>query len=256
MSGLWIGGTVPLGYRAENRRLVIDEEAARTVRHLFDCYLELKSVGIEPKSGKRGEPRGKPFGCGNLYHLHSNPIYIGKVRHRNSLHEGEHEPVVDGGAFERAQALLAEQAPRRASPKNNLDVHFLTGILFDEMCDRLSPTHAKKGTASCGRDRRWGVRDPKSYLWLSCRLTSSKSTGGSPAPSAPPRGAWGVLTWVHTNLHERPPLKILHKIFSDVVAQLELDFADAEPRQRQVQKYHRIWGQAPPIQTTCAPTER
>ena len=42
--GMWMGGTVPLGYRAENRRLVIDEEEARTVRHLFDRYLELKSV--------------------------------------------------------------------------------------------------------------------------------------------------------------------------------------------------------------------
>ena len=30
--GMWMGGTVPLGYRAENRRLVIDEEEARTVR--------------------------------------------------------------------------------------------------------------------------------------------------------------------------------------------------------------------------------
>ena len=153
--GMWMGGTVPLGYRAENRRLVIDEEEARTVRHLFDRYLELKSVpalaeeavatGLSRRAAKEGMPRGKPFGRGNLYHLLSNPIYIGKVRHRNSLHQGEHEPVVDGGAFERAQALLAKQAPRRASPKNNPDVHLLTGILFDEMGDRLSPTHAKKG---------------------------------------------------------------------------------------------------------------
>ena len=142
MSGVWMGGAVPLGYRAENRRLVIDEEEARTVRHLFDRYLELKSVrpgrggccnGLSRRAAKEGIQRGKPFGRGNLYHLLSNPIYIGKVRHRNSLHEGEHEPVVDGGAFERAQALLAKQAPRRASPKNNRDVHLLTGILFDEM---------------------------------------------------------------------------------------------------------------------------
>ena len=95
--GMWMGGTVPLGYRAENRRLVIDEEEARTVRHLFDRYLELKSVpalakeafatGLSRRAAKEGIQRGKPFGRGNLYHLLSNPIYIGKVRHRNSLHE-------------------------------------------------------------------------------------------------------------------------------------------------------------------------
>ena len=31
--GMWMGGIVPLGYRAENRKLVIEEAEAKTVRH-------------------------------------------------------------------------------------------------------------------------------------------------------------------------------------------------------------------------------
>ena len=42
--GMWMGGVVPLGYRVENRKLVVNPEAAKTVRWLFERYLELKSV--------------------------------------------------------------------------------------------------------------------------------------------------------------------------------------------------------------------
>lgn len=42
--GMWMGGTVPLGYRAENRKLVIDEQEAEIVRFLFDSYLQLGSL--------------------------------------------------------------------------------------------------------------------------------------------------------------------------------------------------------------------
>ena len=42
--GMWMGGVVPLGYRVENRKLVVHPEEAKTVRWLFERYLELKSV--------------------------------------------------------------------------------------------------------------------------------------------------------------------------------------------------------------------
>ena len=42
--GMWMGGVVPLGYRVENRKLVVNPEEAKTVRWLFERYLELKSV--------------------------------------------------------------------------------------------------------------------------------------------------------------------------------------------------------------------
>jgi site-specific DNA recombinase len=42
--GMWMGGLPPLGYDVKNRKLVVNEEEARTVRHIFRRYLELKSV--------------------------------------------------------------------------------------------------------------------------------------------------------------------------------------------------------------------
>src|ERR1700743_1176410 len=43
--GKWTGGTVPLGYDAKNKKLVINKAEAETVRTIFRLYLELKSIG-------------------------------------------------------------------------------------------------------------------------------------------------------------------------------------------------------------------
>lgn len=56
--GMWMGGVVPLGYRVEHRKLVIDDAEAKIVRHLFDRYLVLKSVrdlaAEAAREGRRG----------------------------------------------------------------------------------------------------------------------------------------------------------------------------------------------------------
>lgn len=174
--GMWMGGGVPLGYRAENRKLRIDEREAVIVRYLFERYLELRSVkALMADATARGFPVRRPrdgeddsqdgsqvdaesspsnasragtrrFGRGQLYHVLSNPIYIGKVRHREKIYDGEHEAIIDLETFARVQSLLAEQAPRRQSDTNSTDLHLLTGILFDEDGNRLSPVHTRKGS--------------------------------------------------------------------------------------------------------------
>ena len=43
--GKWTGGTVPLGYEAKDKKLVINKTEAQTVRTIFQLYLELRSFG-------------------------------------------------------------------------------------------------------------------------------------------------------------------------------------------------------------------
>src|SRR5437763_10807207 len=43
--GMWMGGIPPLGYRAQDRTLVINEPEDETVRAIFRLYLELGTVG-------------------------------------------------------------------------------------------------------------------------------------------------------------------------------------------------------------------
>ena len=43
--GKWTGGTVPLGYEARDKKLVINPTEAETVRTIFRRYIELQSFG-------------------------------------------------------------------------------------------------------------------------------------------------------------------------------------------------------------------
>jgi site-specific DNA recombinase len=44
MSGMWMGGVPPLGYQAQDRKLVIVESEAEIVRFIFRRYAEVGSV--------------------------------------------------------------------------------------------------------------------------------------------------------------------------------------------------------------------
>lgn len=150
--GMWMGGRIPLGYKLADRKLLIDQEGAAYVRMLFNRYLELRSVSelireinrdSSSKSVGTVEARiRRPTSRGHLRHILSNPIYIGKLRHRDKLHEGKHEPIITDVVFDSVQVLLAEKIPENRSRFTNRDLHLLTGLVFDETGDRLAPNHA------------------------------------------------------------------------------------------------------------------
>jgi DNA invertase Pin-like site-specific DNA recombinase len=155
--GMWMGGVPPLGYDVENKLLVVNESEAHVVRDLFRLYLEIGSVrrlklkaderGLQTKGYTYRDGRtvgGKPFSRGHLYALLSNPIYIGDVRHRGDRYPGQHKAIVDPAVWRSVQDLLASNAVRRKRSENVKETSLLTGLLYDETSDRLSPSHATK----------------------------------------------------------------------------------------------------------------
>jgi DNA invertase Pin-like site-specific DNA recombinase len=130
--GMWMGGVVALGYDVRERRLVVNQDEAATVRHIFQRYLELGSVRLLKddldRSGMVSKIRvskigaqsgGCAFSRGALYELLSNPIYVGEIRHKTDRHPGQHEPIVGRELWEKAQQKLRGQAahPRGLSTK-------------------------------------------------------------------------------------------------------------------------------------------
>ena len=86
--GMWMGGVPPLGYRAQDRKLIVVDSEAEVVRALVRRYAELGSVrllqeelkarGITSRSLTSASGRvrgGKPFSRGALYLLLQNRIY-------------------------------------------------------------------------------------------------------------------------------------------------------------------------------------
>jgi DNA invertase Pin-like site-specific DNA recombinase len=156
--GMWMGGTVPLGYRVQDRKLLVNEPEASFIRGLFSRYLELKSVlklakEVSRQAAAAGDTQVPQSICdrygvqsmypGVLYKLLVNPVYIGKVRHKGEIYDGEHEALVDSELFEAVRKQLALGAPVPKGTAIYKDTHLLTGILFDDSCDRMSPTHGK-----------------------------------------------------------------------------------------------------------------
>src|SRR5215469_6157851 len=106
--GIWVGGSVPLGYASVNKKLVVVPEEAETVRFIFRRYIELGSIGALVKDldqkGIRtrrrtqsdGSYRGSiRFGVGPLNYLLRNRFLIGEVVYRGAVQQGEQEPIVD-----------------------------------------------------------------------------------------------------------------------------------------------------------------
>lgn len=102
--GMWMGGVPPLGYDVVDKKLIINQQEAETVRHIFKSYLALQCVrrlkgelddqGFVSKARANGTGR-RPFSRGALYTLLRNCTYIGKVGHKGKVFDGEHQRIID-----------------------------------------------------------------------------------------------------------------------------------------------------------------
>ena len=156
--GMWMGGSVPLGYDLTDHRLVVNAAEAETVRLIFQLYLELKTLRrvrdeLDRKSivSKRWESKGGVrhggfrFRRGALYHLLANPIYVGEIRHKKAIYPGQHEPIVERATWQRVQEMLNEKAAHPRGGAINRTTGLLVGRLFDEQGEPLYSCWAKKG---------------------------------------------------------------------------------------------------------------
>ena len=133
--GIWMGGAVPFGYRVENRALRVVEEHAEFVRELFRRYLEVGSVvqlkatldAENVRSPVRIAGTGRAIGGGllsrgHIYWILSNPIYVGRLRHKGQIHDGLHAAIIDREIWDRVQHQLAAQTQPRSVAGPNAEV--------------------------------------------------------------------------------------------------------------------------------------
>jgi DNA invertase Pin-like site-specific DNA recombinase len=156
--GLWMGGFVPSGYRAKDRTLVVDPKEADTIRMIFRRYLELGSVSkLEAELAVReqrtrafvangnGNVWGdRPYSSGHLYSILSNPIYAGKIRHKDKLYNGQHEAIVDRKTFAAVQAQLAANNRNNRTQSRAKEPNALSWLLADSKGNRFTSSHTVK----------------------------------------------------------------------------------------------------------------
>jgi site-specific DNA recombinase len=155
--GMWMGGLPSLGYDVKDRKLIVNETEAATIRHIFRRYIELRSVrelkeeldaaGIVSKIRTASDGSrygGQPISRGALYLTLQNRIYRGVIVHKGNSYPGEHEAIVDEALWNNVQATLAKNRVDRANGTTGNEPNLLTGILVDAQGGRMSPTHANK----------------------------------------------------------------------------------------------------------------
>jgi site-specific DNA recombinase len=154
--GLWVGGVVPLGYQAKDRKITVVADEAKSVRHIYRRYLDLGSLnllladlrqtGIKTKLRPLSNGRtigGIPFIRGSLAALLRNRFYIGEVRYKGEVFPGEQTAILDRALFDAVQAKLDRQRTNHAKVRQQSQ-SLLMGRIFDERGNRMTPSHAVK----------------------------------------------------------------------------------------------------------------
>ena len=154
--GKWTGGSVPLGYDSREKKLVINATEAGMVRMIFDRYLALQSFkkvidelnekGVVSKlrAVKGRQPGGVPFTYGPLAYLLRNRTYLGQTGHKGVWFPGEHKAIIAEDTFQQVQDLLKNRSARQPA-KHHPTGALLTGLLFDDKGNRMSPSFTVKG---------------------------------------------------------------------------------------------------------------
>ncbi|MDN3644618.1 recombinase family protein [Pontixanthobacter aestiaquae] len=153
--GMWMGGGVPLGYEAKDRKLQVVPDEAATVCAIMERYLasdsirtlveELRDDGYVSKRRvmKDGSVRGGvPFKRGALAYMLSNRIYVGEVVHKDNVYPGEHDAIVSRELFDAVQTKLADRtASNDGTVRRRMSL--LAGMIRDDLDRPMSPCHTR-----------------------------------------------------------------------------------------------------------------
>jgi DNA invertase Pin-like site-specific DNA recombinase len=154
--GMWMGGHPPLGYRIEDRRLVVVDVEADLVRRIFTDFTRCRSttdlvrqLAADGKTNKQG----KPFSKQMLYKLLHNRVYRGEIPHKGQFYPGTHAAIIDQTLWEAAHAILAQNNRQRTSEtwQRRQPEALLLGLFYTADGEKYQPAFTKKPNGKCYR---------------------------------------------------------------------------------------------------------
>jgi site-specific DNA recombinase len=157
--GMWMGGTIPLGYDAVDSKLHVIPEEAEIIRFLFDSFIETQSPTEVMKRAKEKGYKSKArrtvtgkhyparnFTSSSLYQILRNVIYTGKIEHKEigQVYDGQHDAIITEETWKQSQAILKKNPKYRIRKSKNDCPYLLKGLLRDPKGYYLTPTFTKK----------------------------------------------------------------------------------------------------------------
>src|ERR1700720_4662302 len=239
--GMWLGGNVPLGYDVKDRKLIVSEPEASTVRLIFRRYAELGSVallkaeldrlGIVSKRREGAGGRlagGQHFSRGALYLMLQNRLYRGDLVHQGEAYPGQHEAILDPELWQIVQNKLAVHRQERALAVGAEAPSLLAGLIVDADGNPMTPTHTTK------RAKRY-----RYYVSASLLAGESQSQKGMRVPAGDIEGL--VLDGLRAFFSSRTDI-------GDALAPLDLDAYALDAALRKALKLSERWLAMPPVE--------
>lgn len=158
--GMWMGGIVPIGYDAQDGKLVVNEDEKVTVNFIFKRFVEtasttqivkdLKKHGFQtkPRVSRRGRVTpARDFTKQALYKILNNKIYIGLIDHKakGETYEGRHDSIIEMKLWNQAQAILSGNKMKKINFSKEERPYLLKGMLMGPDGCAMTPATAKKG---------------------------------------------------------------------------------------------------------------
>jgi len=134
------------------------DEHAQLIRDLFRRYLSVGNVrllkeqldedgiGVPERITLSGRSMGGvPFTRGQIYKILANPIYLGEIHHKEKVHDGLHDAIVEREVWDEVQAKLASNAQGTQRAATVRSPSLPAGKVFGVAGEPLVATHACKG---------------------------------------------------------------------------------------------------------------
>ena len=170
--GMWNGGGIPFGYKAENKKLVVDEKNAKIVKDIYENYLLHNStlkIFEDLRSQNITDEKGIQFSKSEIWQILRNATYTGKVKFAKKVYPGNHQPIISEEMFNRAQEIHKD----RNRAKMKVYKHFpLAGLIQCANCGSvMTPCHTNKKKGK-HRKRYYYYRCTKTfhYDWTDCSV--------------------------------------------------------------------------------------
>jgi site-specific DNA recombinase len=171
------------------------------------------------KTKKNASKGDQPFDKCSVYSLLTNPIYIGKIRHKADLYDGEHKAIVPPDVFRRVQELLQRNGRTGGTAVRNRYGALLKGLLFCGACDRaMVHTFTGQGT--------------KRYRYYTCTHAIKSGRSRCPSGSLPAAEIEGAVVEQIRCLAGDPRLR--GDVLKQAQAHVESELAELQATRREL----------------------
>lgn len=159
-----IGGSIPLGYKIENKKFVIDEAKAEIVREAFSMYANGSTIAdicqVFNEKGYRSA-KGSEFNKNSFKAIFKNERYIGIYKYKDMKIENGMPAIIDKETFDTVQKKLKANGAAPARSKAKVD-YMLAQKIFCGHCG--SPM-----VGECGRSA-----NGETYHYYTCSAKKRK----------------------------------------------------------------------------------